>query len=153
MTHLRTFAAAALSFLLITAQSGAQTVRCTTWNLEWFPNGSANETSTAQQEQRIKAAADVLRPINPDIILLQEVRDYDACARFREAIAPGVYHVAGFLLGHVDFLRDFFLWPRHRLGTAHEGGTFTLIGPDVVITGAPQLISLAVPQGLTTHHY
>jgi len=32
--------------------------------------------------------------INPDIILLQEVRDYDACTRLGEAIAPGVYHVA-----------------------------------------------------------
>jgi hypothetical protein len=26
--------------------------------------------------------------------LLQEVRDYDACARLGEAIAPGIYHVA-----------------------------------------------------------
>ena len=34
------------------------------------------------------------RPINPDIILLQEVRDYQACARLGEAIAPGMYHVA-----------------------------------------------------------
>jgi hypothetical protein len=50
--------------------------------------------SDAQQAQRIAAAADVLRPINPDIILLQEVRDYDACARLGEAIAPGMYHVA-----------------------------------------------------------
>ena len=31
---------------------------------------------------------------DPDIILLQEVRDYDACARLGEAIAPGTYHVA-----------------------------------------------------------
>jgi len=72
MTHPRTFAAAiALSVGLIAGYSGAQTVRCTTWNLEWFPNGSAKETPAAQQEQRIKEAADVLRPINPDIILLQ----------------------------------------------------------------------------------
>ena len=48
----------------------------------------------AQQDQRIKEAADVLRPINPDIILLQEVRDYEVCARLGEAIAPGIYHVA-----------------------------------------------------------
>jgi hypothetical protein len=26
---------------------------------------------------------------------LQEVRDYEACARLGEAIAPGIYHVAG----------------------------------------------------------
>jgi endonuclease/exonuclease/phosphatase family metal-dependent hydrolase len=80
MRHARTFTVAAVAVLglLISGYSDAQTVRCTTWNLEWFPNGSANEASAAQQEQRIKEAADVLRPINPDIILLQEVRDYDA---------------------------------------------------------------------------
>ena len=69
-------------------------IRITTWNLQWFPNGSAKEASPEQQEQRIKEAADVLRPIDPDIVLLQEVRDYDACARLGEAIAPGIYHVA-----------------------------------------------------------
>jgi endonuclease/exonuclease/phosphatase family metal-dependent hydrolase len=95
MTHPRTFAAAiALSVVLIAGYSDAQTVRCTAWNLEWFPNGSAKETPAAQQEKRINEAAGVLRPINPDIILLQEVRDYDVCARLGEAIAPGVYHVA-----------------------------------------------------------
>ena len=93
MPHARTFTAAFLA-LAITGYSGAQTVRCTTWNLQWFSNGLPNETSTTQQEQRIKEAADVLRPINPDIVLLQEVRDYDACARLGEAIAPGIYHVA-----------------------------------------------------------
>jgi endonuclease/exonuclease/phosphatase family metal-dependent hydrolase len=69
-------------------------VRITTWNLEWFPNGSAHDATPEKQAQRIAAAADVLRPINPDIILLQEVRDYEACARLGEAIAPGMYHVA-----------------------------------------------------------
>ena len=69
-------------------------VRITTWNLEWFPSGSVHDATPEVQAQRIAAAADVLRPINPDIILLQEVRDYDACARLGEAIAPGAYHVA-----------------------------------------------------------
>src|SRR5436190_365293 len=93
MTGTRTFTAALVA-LSITGYSGAQTVRCTTWNLQWFPNGSAKEASAAQQDQRIKEAADVLRPINPDIVLLQEVRDYDVCARLGEALAPGIYHVA-----------------------------------------------------------
>ena len=66
MTHARTFTAAFLA-LSITGYSGAQTVRCTTWNLEWFPSGSAKEESAEQQNQRIKEAADVLRPINPEI--------------------------------------------------------------------------------------
>jgi endonuclease/exonuclease/phosphatase family metal-dependent hydrolase len=69
-------------------------IRITTWNLEWFPNGSAHDAAPEVKAQRIAAAADVLRPINPDIILLQEVRDYEACARLGEAIAPGTYHVA-----------------------------------------------------------
>src|SRR4030095_7210180 len=93
MTHARTLTAVFLA-LLITGASGAQTIRCSTWNLQWFPNGSANEAPASQQEQRIKEAADVLRPINPDIVLLHEVRDYDVCARLGEAIAPDVYQVA-----------------------------------------------------------
>jgi endonuclease/exonuclease/phosphatase family metal-dependent hydrolase len=69
-------------------------IRVTTWNLEWFPNGSAHDTTPEVQAQRIAAAADVLRPINPDIVLLQEVRDYEVCVHLGEAIALGIYHVA-----------------------------------------------------------
>ncbi len=68
--------------------------RITTWNLEWFPNGSAREATQEKQAQRIKAAADVLKELNPDILLLQEVRDYDACNRLAEAIQSGTYTVA-----------------------------------------------------------
>jgi hypothetical protein len=35
-------------------------IRITTWNLEWFPNGSAHEATLEKQAQRIEAAADVL---------------------------------------------------------------------------------------------
>src|SRR5262245_408985 len=38
-------------------------VRVTTWNLEWFPNGSAHDATPEVQTQRIAAAADVLRSI------------------------------------------------------------------------------------------
>ena len=38
-------------------------VRITTWNLEWFPNGSAHDATPEIQAQRIAAAADVLRPL------------------------------------------------------------------------------------------
>ena len=68
--------------------------RITTWNLEWFPNGHAKEAPPAEQEKRVRAAADVLRTLNPDIILLQEVRDYDTAFRLGEAIKPGAYQVA-----------------------------------------------------------
>src|SRR5215831_2909172 len=75
-----TVAAVAIFVLSISAYSGAQTVKCTTWNLQWFPNGSAREASAAQQEHRIKEAADVLRPIAPDIILLRRCA-ITTCAR------------------------------------------------------------------------
>jgi len=68
--------------------------RITTWNLEWFPNGSAREATQKKQAQRVKAAADVLKELNPGILLLQEVRDYDACNRLAEAIQPGAYTLA-----------------------------------------------------------
>ena len=72
----------------------AASIRVTTWNLKWFPNGSSKEIPPEAQAQRIAAAANVLRPINADVILLQEVRDYDACARLAEAIRPQTYQVA-----------------------------------------------------------
>jgi endonuclease/exonuclease/phosphatase family metal-dependent hydrolase len=70
-----------------------ETVRCTTWNLEWFPNGSAHDASPEEQNRRITDAASVLKLLHPDILLLQEVRDYDACSRLGDAIEPGAYHV------------------------------------------------------------
>ena len=47
-----------------------------------------------KQARRISAAADVLKKLDPDILLLQEMRDYDACARLAEAIQLGAYQVA-----------------------------------------------------------
>ncbi|HEX8076936.1 MAG TPA: endonuclease/exonuclease/phosphatase family protein [Chthoniobacterales bacterium] len=72
----------------------AAPIRVTTWNLEWFPNGSKKELPPGEQAKRITAAADVLRPLNSDIILLQEVKDYDVCNRLAEAIGPHTYQVA-----------------------------------------------------------
>ena len=69
-------------------------IRITTWNLEWFPNGSPKRIPAEEQAKRIAAAADVLRPLNSDILFLQEVQDYDACARLAEAIRPHTYQVA-----------------------------------------------------------
>jgi exonuclease III len=69
-------------------------IRITTWNLEWFPNGSPHETTPEIQAQRIEAAADVLKKLDPDILLLQEMRDYDACVRLGEAIHSGAYQIA-----------------------------------------------------------
>src|SRR5215469_5743272 len=84
--------AAMLANHLVTGGTRA-TVKCTTWNLEWFPNGSARDASPEEQNHRIAGAANVLKPLRPDILLLQEVRDYDACSRLGDAIDPGAYHI------------------------------------------------------------
>jgi endonuclease/exonuclease/phosphatase family metal-dependent hydrolase len=95
----RKFQRVAISFVLAALALAAPalsaaSVRVTTWNLEWFPNGSPKELPPAEQTKRIAAAADVLRLLNSDVILLQEVRDYEACARLAEAIHPHTYQVA-----------------------------------------------------------
>jgi endonuclease/exonuclease/phosphatase family metal-dependent hydrolase len=98
MVRLSRCAAAAVILLAVCCsapnQMFAATVRVTTWNLQWFPNGSPKDVPPAEQERHIAAAADVLRSLDPDIILLQEVRDYDTCAQLAEAIQPHTYQVA-----------------------------------------------------------
>lgn len=91
----RCVVAFSLAFIFLGSVSAlAANVRVTTWNLDWFPNGSPKELAPAEQAKRIDAAAAVLRPLNSDILLLQEVRDYDVCARLAEAIHPHTYQVA-----------------------------------------------------------
>jgi len=83
-----------IAWCCLAASALAAPIRVTTWNLEWFPNGTPKELPAAEQDKRIAAAAGVLRTLQPDIILLQEVKDYDACSRLAEAIAPHTYQVA-----------------------------------------------------------
>jgi endonuclease/exonuclease/phosphatase family metal-dependent hydrolase len=95
--RLVTFSGAALVVAMLASRlvigGTSAVVRCTTWNLEWFPNGSARDASTEEQNRRITDAANVLKSIHPDILLLQEVRDYEACSRLGNAIEPSAYHV------------------------------------------------------------
>ena len=69
-----------LAFFVVLSTLGQPPIkiRITTWNLEWFPNGSPHEPTPEKQAQRIEAAADVLKKLDPDILLLQEMRGYDA---------------------------------------------------------------------------
>jgi hypothetical protein len=56
-------AAVLVLFVLGVECRGADLVRITTWNLEWFPNGSAKDASPEEQDRRINASADVLRKL------------------------------------------------------------------------------------------
>lgn len=67
----------------------ASTWKVTTWNLEWFPSGKPDFTDAKIEADRIDAAAKVLRALDSDIILLQEVRDEAAMTALAKAINRG----------------------------------------------------------------
>lgn len=85
---------AVLAFLSALVTAGfAEEIRVTTWNLEWFPSGSPKVASPEVESARIKAAAKIITILNPDVLLLQEVRNWDACQKLADALAPTRYHV------------------------------------------------------------
>ena len=68
-------------------------VRVTTWNLHDFPSGQYNLRVPEREPAIIGRAADTIRRQDPDVVLLQEVRDMDSCLRLVEALRPEQYHV------------------------------------------------------------
>jgi endonuclease/exonuclease/phosphatase family metal-dependent hydrolase len=68
------------------AQTGS--VRVVTWNIEWFPGRSPSPTQTAEARHHDEVA-DYLPSLEPDILVLQEIRDEQA-ARFLLDTLPGV---------------------------------------------------------------
>jgi len=78
---------AALALFLAASRAKAETIRLTTWNLGYADSGPADGKSLEQ-------AAIILRKIDPDVILLQHVRDWQMCAQLAEALKPVAYNVA-----------------------------------------------------------
>ena len=78
---------------LLVAGAVADTIRVTTWNLKWFPSGSPKRQSAEVESARIRQAARLLAILNPDVLLLQEVRDQAACEALARAMEPAKYQV------------------------------------------------------------
>ena len=85
---------------LFASNCAADEFRIVTWNLDWFP-GKNPASNPAQRVLHMSEARDALLNLKPDILCLQEVRDYDSVqqlidvlprfhvyvvSRFREAI-------------------------------------------------------------------
>lgn len=66
-----------LLWLVAVFSASAESVRIVTWNLQWYPGRSPNPSRSAERAQ-IKAAKEILRAMNPDVLLLQEIRDWNA---------------------------------------------------------------------------
>jgi endonuclease/exonuclease/phosphatase family metal-dependent hydrolase len=75
-----------LALIILGASCFAETVRVTTWNLEPMPAAGTNDT-------RIPDAAAALKKLNPDVILLQEVRGWRMCEQLAQALKPAEYSV------------------------------------------------------------
>jgi hypothetical protein len=88
MQNLRRLTAAIVcAVLTILQDASAAVVRIATWNLEWFPRGKPN-SSQAERLVHMSAAKDALIDIRPDVLCLQEVRDWDSVAEL-VSILPG----------------------------------------------------------------
>jgi hypothetical protein len=80
MQDLRRLTVAILCALLTILQDvRGEIVSIATWNLEWFPGGKPN-SSQAKRLVHMSAAKDALLDIRPDILCLQEVRDWESVA-------------------------------------------------------------------------
>jgi hypothetical protein len=74
------------ALVLVAGQCAAETIRVTSWNLGLE---SENETTPAAIEE----AAATLKALNPDVILLQRVKDWRMCELLATALKPLEYHV------------------------------------------------------------
>src|SRR5439155_12734934 len=78
------------SCFLVLASESAQ-VRVVTWNLRLFPSGTFSALPFEAEEKRILEVANFLKELDPDVILLQEVRDQEACQRLIADLQPQAY--------------------------------------------------------------
>src|SRR5205814_9939087 len=79
----------ALSVLLGLFHPHAETLRVTTWNLNFSPWSP----TSAMDTMRLSNIASVLSSLNPDIVLLQGVPDRQTCERIASLLGSSRYQV------------------------------------------------------------
>lgn len=70
------------------APSAPDTLRVVSWNIEWFPGGRP-EATPGESATQMASAKQALAELKPDILLLQEIRDWQSAAELCRAI-PGL---------------------------------------------------------------
>lgn len=81
-----------LLFLLVRGECFADQFRVVTWNLDWFP-GKNRASSEVQRVVHMSEAHDALLDVQPDILCLQEVRDYDAVRKLVDVLPRFDVHI------------------------------------------------------------
>lgn len=84
----------ALALFILVPSGSAEPIRVTTWNLQapTAPRTNGTQQATASGN-RILAAATALKQLDPDVILLQQVRDWKMCEQLAQALKPDKYNV------------------------------------------------------------
>lgn len=72
----------------LTLPLAAAPLTVVSWNTKWLPGGRPNATDGMKQSQMKKAQA-IVKALNPDILLLQEVADWRAAAELC-SVVPGL---------------------------------------------------------------
>ncbi len=78
-------------FFVATALAGP--LRVTTWNLRPNISGGADSWTPKVQQGQLQEAADALKKLNPDVIILQQVMDWKTCEALARALEPEKYQV------------------------------------------------------------
>jgi hypothetical protein len=68
-------------------------IRVTTWKLSFPPNNSPGASSAEAEEKQLRDAAAALKTLDPDVVLLQDVRDARSCHRLAELLRPARYYM------------------------------------------------------------
>jgi len=67
-------------------------IRIVAWNIEWFPGHKPNATPEASAEH-MQAAKVAIAELKPDILLLEEIRDWESAAELCTAVPGLTVHV------------------------------------------------------------
>ena len=82
-----------LALLLPAAPSHAALIRVTTWDLQPGAVAGTNGWSVQFQQNLVQEAAESLKKLRPDVIMLQQVADWETCHQFVQALQPESYQV------------------------------------------------------------
>ena len=77
-------------------------IKVATWNLQWFPGKKPGGGDPQTISDHLNAVKAELAKINPDILLLQEVRDPSFVAQILEALPGHSLHVMSDFSGNLE---------------------------------------------------
>jgi hypothetical protein len=82
-----------LTLALATAPSQAAPIRVTTWDLQPKAAAGTNSASDQVQQSLVQEAAESLKALRPDVILLQGVPAWETCQQLAQALQPETYQI------------------------------------------------------------